>query len=209
MKITKILCGIAAANCYVLECDTAAVIIDPGYLEPELVSYAKRLGDKCKYILLTHRHFDHVCAAVALKKLINADILIHKDDECGLYDDEKSLTAMCNGFYGHANGDERADRYINDGDVITAGDICLKVIGTPGHSPGGVCFLCDNMLFSGDTIFEGTVGRTDMLDSNPSDFIVSLKKLLALPDSTIVYSGHGESTTIGRERISNPFLRFL
>ncbi len=205
MNIQIISCGPMCANCYIVEGKSGAVIIDPGFSEPELISTVNQLKGKIKYIMLTHRHFDHVSAAVLLREITGAEIIIHEHDECGLYSDECSLGNLCNGLYGHANSGQRADILIVDGDIITAGDLVFKVISTPGHSPGGVCFLIGNTLFSGDTLFNGSIGRTDFPFSNHDDMLSSLKILSKLPDNTVVYPGHGSKSTIGEERQLNPF----
>ena len=157
--------------------------------------------------MLTHRHFDHLAAANALKKLTRAKIVINELDEGGLYSDLLSLGSMAGGFYNKADPDAHADIYVDEGDTVTAADMVFKVLYTPGHSEGGICFLIDNILFSGDTLFKGSIGRTDFPSSNMAEMRQSLDRLCTLPDETIVYPGHGEATTIGYEKSTNMFLK--
>ncbi len=207
MNVITVPNGTMQANCYIVETDHAAVVIDPGYLEKQITSYVAENPDKIKFILLTHRHFDHLNAANALRKMTGAKIVIHELDEGGLYSDLLSLGSMAGGFYGHADPDAHADVYIDEGDTVTAGEMVFKVLYTPGHSEGGVCYLCENILFSGDTLFKGSIGRTDFPSSNNTEMRESLDRLCTLPDDTIVYPGHGPMTTIGHEKQTNIFLK--
>lgn len=207
MNVITIPNGTMQANCYIVEADNAAVIIDPGYLERQISQYIAENPNKIKFILLTHRHFDHLNAANAVKKMTGAKIVIHELDEGGLYSDLLSLGNMAGGFYGKADPDSHADIYVDEGDTVTATDMVFKVLYTPGHSEGGVCYLCENMLFSGDTLFKGSIGRTDFPSSNNAEMRASLDRLCTLPDDVLVYPGHGPSTTIGHEKQTNMFLK--
>ena len=207
MNIITIPNGTLQANCYIVETEHAAVVIDPGYMERQLSSYVAENPNKIKFIMLTHRHFDHLAAANALKKLTRAKIVINELDEGGLYSDLLSLGSMVGGFYNKADPDAHADIYVDEGDTVTAADMVFKVLYTPGHSEGGICFLIDNVLFSGDTLFKGSIGRTDFPSSNMAEMRESLDRLCTLPDETIVYPGHGEATTIGQEKSTNMFLK--
>ncbi len=206
MRVITVPCGTLQANCYIVESDIAAVIIDPGYLERDLLKYATDNKGKIKYILLTHRHFDHVNAAVALRKITDAKIVIHELDEGGLFSDLLSLRSMAGNFYSSADPDAHADYYVDEGDTVTAGDMVFNVLYTPGHTEGGISFLCDGKLFSGDTLFKGSIGRTDFPSSDMTEMRASLDRLCTLPDETVVYPGHGAETTIGAEKKSNMFL---
>lgn len=207
MNIITIPNGTLQANCYIVETEHAAVVIDPGYMERQLSSYVAENPDKIKFIMLTHRHFDHLAAANALKRMTGAKIVINELDEGGLYSDLLSLGSMAGGFYNKADPDAHADIYVDEGDTVTAADMVFKVLYTPGHSEGGICFLIDNILFSGDTLFKGSIGRTDFPSSNMAEMRQSLDRLCTLPDETIVYPGHGEATTIGYEKSTNMFLK--
>ena len=206
MKITGYPCGSLMAVCYTVVTDNTAIIIDPGYLDPTIESFVTENKQKLKYILLTHRHFDHLSAAVALRKMTGAPICIHKFDECGLYSDVDSLGSMVCGAYGTADINAKADILLSDGDCLSAGDVEFRVIHTPGHTVGGVCFLSNNALFSGDTLLKLSIGRTDFPGGNMSEMKRSLDRLMQLSDDITVYPGHGEVTTIGYERQNNPFL---
>ena len=207
MNIITVPNGTLQANCYIVETDHAAVVIDPGYMEKQLTAYVASNPNKIKFILLTHRHFDHLNAANALRKMTGAKIVIHELDEGGLYSDLLSLASMAGGFYGHADPDAHADVYVDEGDTVTAGEMVFSVLYTPGHSEGGVCYLCGNTLFSGDTLFKGSIGRTDFPSSSNQEMRESLDRLCTLPDDTVVYPGHGPMTTIGHEKQSNMFLK--
>ena len=210
MKITKLEVGVCSANCYIVENDESAIVIDPGFMEPELYNYVTENKGQVKYILLTHRHFDHVCGVSELKKLTNAMVVIHSLDECGLYSDVDNLSDLCSGLYPKADTTLRADILLSDGFQISVDGMDIKVLHTPGHSKGGVCYLINNVLFSGDTLFEGTVGRTDFPGSSMLELSASLKKLVdTIGPETEIYSGHGNKTTLERERMHNPFLMNL
>ncbi len=207
MNILTVPNGTMQANCYIVEGESRSVIIDPGYAEPKLLSYASENKDRITHILLTHRHFDRLNAAALLRRLTGAKIAVSKADECGLYGDEYSLADIAGGYYGTADRNARADIYLNDGDKLTVGELEFSVLHTPGHTEGGVCFLCENALFSGDTLFQGSVGRTDFPTGDPFALKRSLERLATLPDDTVVYPGHGSQTEIGIEKQSNIFMR--
>ena len=210
MKITKLEVGVASANCYIVENGESAIVIDPGFFEPELDKYVTENEGKIKYILLTHRHFDHVCGVSELKRLTDAKVVIHSLDECGLYSDTDNLSTLCNGLYPKVDTTFRADILVSDGFELSVDGMNIKVLHTPGHSKGGVCYLINDVLFSGDTLFEGTVGRTDFPGSSMIELKASLKRLVDTLDfETEIYSGHGNKTTLGRERAYNPFLMNL
>ena len=208
MNIITIPNGTAQGNCYIAENGSDAVVIDPGCMENRLSAYIAQNADKIKMILLTHRHFDHLSAAVSLRKATGAKIVIHELDECGLYSDMLSLSrAMAGSFYEKPDPDTKADIYVDDEDTVNVGGMRFKVIHTPGHTEGGVCYLCDNILFSGDTLFKGSIGRTDFPSGNSAEMLESLNRLCQLPDSTVVYPGHGPVTSIGEEKANNMFLK--
>lgn len=191
MNIKSFPVGWLATNCYVVSCEETkeAVVIDPG-MESEgetelIVDYIRQNGFKVKYIINTHGHPDHVVGNNTIKDVTGAPILIH----------EKTIE--------HLN----ADRKLRDGDVLQVGKFKLLVLHTPGHTPDGISLLADNAVFTGDTLFAGSVGRTDFLGGSYTELMRSIKtKLLCLPDSFTVYCGHGPATTIGDEKRYNPFL---
>ena len=207
MNVITIPTGTMQANCYIVETENSAVIIDPGFLERDIEKYIAENPDKVKYILLTHRHFDHLNGAVKIRNLTGAKIVINELDEGGLYSDMLSLSSMVGGIYGKADPDAHADIHVSEGDTVTVGDMVFTVMETPGHTEGGVCYVCDNVIFSGDTLFKGSIGRTDFPSSSNSDMRKSLDRLCLLPDNMLVYPGHGPMTTIGEEKRSNMFLK--
>ncbi|MGM0453194.1 MAG: MBL fold metallo-hydrolase [Thermodesulfobacteriota bacterium] len=205
--ILKVLAlGPIMANCYILGCDRTkeAAVIDPGD-EPDRVLMA--LAEEkltVKYILNTHGHFDHVGGNNRMKKATGAELIIHADDAPML----DSLNTAASAFGLSAENSPPPDRTVDEGDALTFGDITLKVIHTPGHSPGGISFHSDGMVFVGDALFAGSIGRTDFPGGDFNTLIASIKnKLFALGDDTKVYTGHGPTTTIAQEKQGNPFLR--
>ncbi|HKK68424.1 MAG TPA: MBL fold metallo-hydrolase, partial [Bacteroidales bacterium] len=156
-----------------------------------------------KYIIDTHGHFDHVGANKDLKKATNAELMIHAADEPML----SELAQHAGAFGLSAENSPPADIHLKDNDEIKFGNITLNVIHTPGHSQGGICLLTDKILIAGDTLFAGSIGRTDLPGGDYDTLINSIKtKLLTLDDDIVVYTGHGPETTIGREKQINPFL---
>jgi len=211
--------GPIQCNCVVMACGETreAVVIDPGEEEDRILEVLSREKLTCKTILLTHGHLDHVGAAAPLAAATAAKVLLHRDD-LFLYEHVAEQAAT---FGFSPPPTVPIDRYINDGDTIRTGRIEGTVLHTPGHSPGGICLLLTGeadgaggerpvrppYLFSGDTLFAGSIGRTDLWGGDYDRLIRSIReRLLPLPDETIVIPGHGEATTIGRERRMNPFL---
>ena len=179
------------------------ILIDPGDEAEILLEIVERKSLSIKYILLTHAHIDHISGVSKAKSKTKAPIVLHPDD-LKLYNTVKIQGEW---FNYPIETPPKVDAFFLDNQIITIADHQIKVIHTPGHSPGGVCFLIDNHLFCGDTLFEGSIGRTDLPGGDFQKLIESIKThLLALPDDTIVYSGHGPVTTIGKEKKDNPFL---
>lgn len=198
--------GAMGANCYLFACmDTKkAVVIDPGADAKRIYRWVLEKGLKVDYILLTHGHVDHIGAVDELKELLG-DVLvgIHADDAGMLTDGRKNLSS----YFGPGLVLNKADLLLQDGQELMIGKERLKVISTPGHSPGGACFLCSEGLFSGDTLFAGSIGRTDFPGGSMNQLLDGVKKkLLILPEDTRVFPGHGEETSIGEEKRDNPFL---
>lgn len=201
MKITCL--NIWLTNCYLLETEKAAIVIDPGYKRENILEFLKQNSNKERLILITHGHFDHIGGAEYLREETGVKIGIGSLDEPALRDENLngavSFRRKINPF--------SADFTYNDGDEITVGDIILRVILTSGHTMGGVSYLCEDNLFTGDTLFKESVGRTDLAGGNFVELEASIKKLYRLPDETIVLPGHGESSTIGYEKLNNPFVK--
>ena len=205
MILTSMALGPIQANCYILGCEQTreAAVIDPGG-EPEriLMELAKH-ELTLKYIINTHGHFDHVSANGPLKKATGASILIHAEDAPMLT--QLSQAAASWGLT--AEDSPPPDRYLQDGDEVAFGNITLKVICTPGHSPGGISLFTDESVFVGDTLFAGSVGRTDLPGGDPNVLKASIQqKLFTLGDEVKVYPGHMHATTIGAEKRQNPFV---
>lgn len=206
MIIKKLEVGPIMANCFIVGCENTkeAVVIDPGDDADRILMTLAKSGLKVMYLINTHGHFDHVGANKRMKDVTGAKLAIHPDDEPML--DRLSQSAMMFGL--SAEDSPPADILLKDGDEIKFGDITLTVIHTPGHSKGGICLFTKGHLFAGDTLFQGSIGRTDLQGGDYDALIASIKnRLLPLDDDTVVYTGHGPETTIGSEKQMNPFLR--
>jgi glyoxylase-like metal-dependent hydrolase (beta-lactamase superfamily II) len=195
--------GPIMANCYIVGCERTKLcaVIDPGGDEQDILMALAKLNLTVKYILNTHGHFDHVGGNKGLKDATGAEILIHPQDAPML--GGRSPMAFGMGI----QSSPPPDRTLQDGDTITFGDITLTVIHTPGHTPGGVSFYTDGAVFVGDTLFAGSVGRTDFPGGSFDTLAKSIqKKLFVLGDDVKVYPGHMGPTTIGEEKKYNPFV---
>ena len=205
MILKTLLVGPLETNCYILgdEKSKEAVVIDPGGDFEEIEKQLKKLKLKVKYIVLTHGHFDHTGALAQLKKATGAEVLIHAEDASML-----SPTGQAQPFFMESGKDPcAADGTLKEGDKIQFGENSLEVLHTPGHTPGGISLLIDKMIFVGDTLFCGSIGRTDLPGGSFQELIDSIKmKLLTKGDDYLIYPGHGPTTTIGEERKNNPFL---
>ena len=198
--------GLLEVNCYVLgdEETKEAVVIDPGGDEDAILEVLNHNQFKLKLIIDTHGHFDHVDANQPLKDATGAKIAIHEADAKML--DKPSAEAMF--FTGNRLRLSTADIILKEGDIISFGNYRLKVLHTPGHSPGGLCFHNNGFVFVGDTLFMGSIGRTDFPGCSYHDLIQSVKtKIFPLGDDVRVYPGHGPATTIGIEKTYNPFFQ--
>lgn len=201
--------GPVNCNCYVVadENKKEGFIVDIGGRGDFVFSKIEKMGISIKYIFCTHGHFDHVAGISAFKKLLNIPVCLNKKD-LPLYENVKEQTDMF-GFEDVEQPPTPPEIFYSDDDEFLVGDIKCKILETPGHTKGGVSiYLPDNkILFSGDTLFESSVGRTDLPGSSHFDIINSIKnKLLVLPDDISVFPGHGRPTKIGDEKIYNPYL---
>ena len=196
--------GPMQANCYLLECEEtlSAIVIDPGDEADVILDIISDRKLKLEFIINTHGHIDHISANNDLKKKTSAKLCIHRLDAEIIVDPQKNLSS----FIGKPISSLPPDRILEDGDIIESGTIKLKVIHTPGHSPGSICLLADDAIFTGDLLFAGGIGRYDFPGSSYNQIMKSLKKVIELGDDLIVYPGHGFNTTIGEEKESNPFL---
>ncbi len=203
MEIKTLTLGNIAVNCYLIESETAAVVIDPGFESNEVLDFLKNAQNKERLIILTHAHYDHIGYALELSRQTNTKIAIGKFDNEALSNSYVNLAVM---FHTELEPFS-ADLLLKDGDGFMVGDINFYVIHTPGHTVGSVSVLVDNILFSGDTLFKESIGRTDFLGGSFGEIEKSIKKLYTLPEDTIVMAGHGEKSTIGYEKYYNPYVR--
>jgi glyoxylase-like metal-dependent hydrolase (beta-lactamase superfamily II) len=206
LQVEPLIVGPLYSNCYIAwdEKTKQGVIIDPGDDADIILKTVKELGIKIKYILATHGHFDHVGAVAPLKRDLKVEFLAHKEDFFFIEDGENAARR----WNIDIEQPPKPDRYIEDGEKIKVGSFELEVLHTPGHSPGGVCFLNDKMVFGGDTLFQGSIGRTDFRKGSFEDLANSIRtRLYTLSDDTVVYTGHGPITTIGDEKNFNAFVR--
>jgi hydroxyacylglutathione hydrolase len=206
--IRKLELGPFAANCYIVgsESTKEGMIIDPGTMPDEILKNVEELGLTIKVIALTHHHMDHVGALAAVKEATGADVAIHADDARYLRGGGP-ITQIFG--LSQESPTPTPDRLLKEGDVIDIGELHFRVLHTPGHSPGGICLLekDEGIVFSGDTLFQFSIGRTDFPGGSHERLIQNIKdKLMVLPDNTTVCPGHGPDTTIGIERRVNPFL---
>ena len=197
--------GLMGVNCYILGSKEEAVIVDPG---SDAEGIIKTLSDNeitAKYIVLTHCHFDHIMAVEQLIQKIGVKLIACQSEKENLLHSNINYTDR----YARKPVELTADVYVKDGDIIKSGEYEFKVIETPGHTSGGMCLYCDKekLLISGDTLFYGSVGRCDLATGAEAELIKSIKtKLFVLPDDVAVLPGHGENTTIGYEKINNPYI---
>ena len=205
MNIERIVSVDNNQNCYIVYDDSLeGIVIDPGSDGEEIFDKIKKLGIRIKYILLTHCHYDHIEGLGILRKLTGAEVVASFECNLGIQSASINLSML----FSDQISEEPADLIINDSDIIKAGNMEIKVITTPGHTKGGVCFLIDNELFSGDTLFLRSVGRTDFPGGSSATLIKSIKeKLYILDDDTIVHPGHGNDTKIDYEKRYNMFVK--
>ena len=208
MKVQSFVVGALFTNCYVITCEETreAIIVDPGFDDEreagKIFKVIEENSLKLKYIVNTHGHPDHTCGNGIVKKKFNVPILIHEFDAYMLGETSREIA----GFFSFKNFSPKADVLLHDGDTIKFGKSVLKVMHTPGHSRGSISLIGEKEVFSGDTLFMGSIGRVDFPESSEKEMRQSLKKLAHLPDHFVVYPGHGPSTTMGEEKCSNPFL---
>lgn len=206
MKIKRYVIGDLAANCYLLvgREGRGALVIDPGGDPTPVLEDIEEQGLHLHYIINTHGHGDHIEGNGALREATGAEILIHREDAPMLSSAVRNLSI----FTGSRCASPEADRLLEDGDNICWGPESLQVLHTPGHTPGSISLLGQGIVFSGDTLFAGSVGRTDFPGGSMADLLANIKeKLLTLDPETRVLPGHGPETDIGTEKRNNPFLQ--
>lgn len=195
MKIETLVLSEYQSNCYIVTVGDLGVVIDPGEPSPKILDLVA--GRRVLYILNTHCHPDHIGGVGFVREHCGAKLLFHPDDQ-----------AIFSFFAGRKL---EPDAYLQEGDRIAVGEMVFEVLHTPGHSPGSVVFKIESekILFTGDLLFAGSIGRTDFPGSDPQAMARSLKRILALSGDYKIYSGHGPVTQLARERSANPFLQTL
>lgn len=202
MKIERMMAGVYAANCYFVYEGEKGFIVDPGGDVDDIERKLDELGFKPEFILLTHGHGDHIAGVSELRDKYNIEVYIHEEEAKLAASSELNLSVNMP----IEKVEIIADHTFKDGDVLFPESYNILVLHTPGHTRGSVCFKIGNNLISGDTVFRGTVGRTDLPTSSKEDMNNSIKnKILPLDDSTIIHPGHGAATTMEFERATNPF----
>lgn len=197
-------------NCHVLYCEKSreAAVVDPGGFvrteSEQLLATLSEMGLNLKYIINTHGHLDHIGANAALKLATGAQILVHELDAHMLTSREHNGSAI----FGFRVESPAADKLIDEGDLVAIGEGEVKVLHTPGHTRGSICLVGNGFVISGDTLMARSIGRTDLPGGSLEAELASIReKLFTLPDNTVVYPGHGSSTTIGEEKQHNPHLK--
>lgn len=205
MIIKELVVGPLMANCFICGCSKTkeAVVIDPGGDADTILLSLAESKLKVKYIINTHGHFDHVSANGKMKDATGADILIHPLDAPML----EKLSSNAAFFGVSVENSPPCDQTLEEDDTVSFGDITLKIIHTPGHTPGGISLYTNGIVFVGDTLFAGSIGRTDFPGGDFNTLISSIKtKLFNMEDDIRVFSGHGPETSIGVEKRHNPFV---
>lgn len=206
MKFKRLPLGIYQANCYIIwdEQSNKAAVVDPGGDFEELKEFIENNKLSVSYVILTHGHGDHIGAVAEVRDYFKAEVMIHKDDFDMLKNNKKNYSSQM----GYNKIEIEADRTLLDGDVINLGQLYLEIIHTPGHTKGSICIKCAHIVFTGDTLFAGSIGRTDLDGGSFEDIMASINnKILQFPDNTEIFPGHGPSTTIKAEKRYNPFLQ--
>lgn len=205
MKIHTLQLGALGANCYVIETGGGSCLaVDIGGDSERFLTFLKSRNLTLTKILLTHGHFDHIGGVEAVRKATGAEAFVHADDARMLQSEADSLYTLI-----QLGEFTPVSEYIavEEGFSITEGDCIIRLISTPGHSEGSVCYVCGNVMFTGDTLFCGSIGRTDFPGSNPLDMKNSLQKLYRMEQNFRIYPGHGESSTLENEKRTNPYMR--
>jgi len=197
--------GGMGANCYIVASEQTkdGIIIDPGGGGQAILEEIKRLGLTIKLIVATHSHFDHLMALKEIKDALGAPFAIHEAEAPAL---SRGMSRM-GGVGGPADSPPQPEVLLKEGDVIEVGELRFTVFHTPGHTPGGICLYGEGIVFSGDTLFHQSIGRTDFPGGSMRQLLDAIQtKLMPLPDDTVVLPGHMDQTTVGEERRYNPFL---
>ncbi|NOZ26371.1 MAG: MBL fold metallo-hydrolase [Nitrospirae bacterium] len=203
LEIRDLVVGPLEVNCYILHDSESkeAIVVDPGDEPERILDLLKPDGLEVTHIVCTHTHFDHVGAIPELKEATKARIVIH-EKESEIYEAARDMAA----FWGYdVDPLPPPDVFVSEGDEIKTGNLMFRIMHTPGHSPGGICLYGNGVVVTGDTLFAGSVGRTDFPGGDPDLLKESFRRLIALPEETVVLPGHGPRSTIGREKRENFF----
>lgn len=203
-KIHTLVVGRLQTNCYILESDTTALVIDPGDEPERILRFLTDINVKPSQIIATHTHFDHVLGVDKIRTTLNIPFLIHRDDLSML----ESMQSHVRQFMGlTVPPPPKVDRFVADGESISIGEDTVRVLQTPGHSPGSISLAGRGYVFTGDALFNQSIGRTDLPGGDLDTLIHSITdRLFSLADDTIVYPGHGPETSIGDEKLTNTFV---
>ena len=203
LKIDTLPMGSYQTNCYIIRDDQSAkcALIDPGCEADYILDNVRSLGLEVEAILLTHGHFDHVLAVADITKATGCPIWMHDGDH------HLQVTHMAEFFYPLSKTELSNVHYCDEGASISVAGLNIAVMATPGHTPGSVCYQCENALFTGDTLFAGSVGRTDLPGGSYRTIQDSLLRLANLAENYAIYPGHGEASELAEEKRSNPYLR--
>jgi len=206
MFLKNLQVGMLSSNCYILgdEKNKKAVIIDPGGDAEDILGIVKKEGFTVELILLTHGHMDHIAGLEEVRTATGAKVAVHEDDAPMLLSSAQNLSEYMGPGFSFAP----AEIELKDAEKLSVGDLILEIIHTPGHTPGSISIKVDNIIFTGDTLFAGSIGRSDFPGSSFEQLMASIKtKLLIQDDDAVIYPGHGIRSTIKQEKATNPFLR--
>ena len=202
MFFKRIAGGMLGSNCYIIGSNNLCAVIDPGVDVETVIKITDRSELNIKAIIITHAHYDHICYIDKLREITKAPVYAHSDESEALAD------SMANGslLFGSGEKYRKADIFLKDKDILNIGDLKLEIIHTPGHTTGGICIKTNDFILTGDTLFRMSIGRTDLGRGDYDPIVHSIKsKLYILPAETVVYPGHGTSSTIGHEKKNNPY----
>lgn len=207
MVIKKLNNNKFGVNSYMIYDEVAknTILIDPAINYSDIVSFIEDNQLSLDGIILTHGHIDHIADTVAVKEKYNVPVYIHELDNEMLLDEKKSLASS----FGYNDLSFEADFLLKDKEILTFGPLKLNIMHTPGHTKGGICVTIENAVFTGDTLFAGSMGRTDLYGGNDEHIRNSLHKISTLGDDLTIYPGHGPASTIGEQKKTNPFMKML
>src|SRR2546427_8923546 len=204
IKLHTLVVGRLQTNCYILQSDSTALIIDPGDEPERILRFLDDIAVKPSQIIATHTHFDHVLGVGAIRSALKIPFLIHRDD-LSMLESMQSRVRQFMGF--EVPPPPKVDGYLKDGELLKLGDKTIRVLHTPGHSPGSISLSGEGYVLTGAALFNQSIGRTDLPGGDLQTLVQSIKeRLFKLGDETIVYPGHGPETTIGDENLANPFV---